>query len=317
MPWCPECKAEYKEGMIECPDCKVALVDSLDELKKEDMQELLSFENSNLAEKFFEYLSYSEIPAECKTDEETQSVTVFVEKKNLKKAKKHFNAFYSVEANNILSRDMADMKEANETLPGKSEENPDWEHSVLFTQDNESEDDESKENMEQVLEDALDEVVSSSTPYEKKSVKANDLLSTTLVFLIFGILGTIFILLCAFNVITLFGGAIFYIVGGSLFLIFFIVAIQSYRSYKVTKEEAKQEEELTNSLNLWLEQAFTLETKNELLQQMEESSSDLSEELKYIRLNNEIKNKIVKQFGEIDDAYLDYIVEDFYNNHFN
>ena len=27
MPWCPKCKCEYKEGITECADCKVPLVD--------------------------------------------------------------------------------------------------------------------------------------------------------------------------------------------------------------------------------------------------------------------------------------------------
>ena len=29
MPYCPECKYEYREGIITCPDCNVALVSSL------------------------------------------------------------------------------------------------------------------------------------------------------------------------------------------------------------------------------------------------------------------------------------------------
>ena len=31
MPFCPECKYEYVEGVTECPDCQVPLVESLDE----------------------------------------------------------------------------------------------------------------------------------------------------------------------------------------------------------------------------------------------------------------------------------------------
>lgn len=31
MAWCPNCKLEYVEGVTVCPDCKAALVDSLDE----------------------------------------------------------------------------------------------------------------------------------------------------------------------------------------------------------------------------------------------------------------------------------------------
>lgn len=27
MPFCPRCESEYREGMTECPDCKIELVD--------------------------------------------------------------------------------------------------------------------------------------------------------------------------------------------------------------------------------------------------------------------------------------------------
>lgn len=31
MPYCPECEAEYREGLSECADCRVALVPALPE----------------------------------------------------------------------------------------------------------------------------------------------------------------------------------------------------------------------------------------------------------------------------------------------
>ena len=31
MPWCPKCKAEFREGFTECSTCQVPLVDSLPE----------------------------------------------------------------------------------------------------------------------------------------------------------------------------------------------------------------------------------------------------------------------------------------------
>ena len=36
MPWCPNCKLEYVEGVKVCPDCKTALVDSLDDADSDD-----------------------------------------------------------------------------------------------------------------------------------------------------------------------------------------------------------------------------------------------------------------------------------------
>ena len=36
MPWCPKCKLEYIEGIKVCPDCKTALVDSLDDIATDE-----------------------------------------------------------------------------------------------------------------------------------------------------------------------------------------------------------------------------------------------------------------------------------------
>ena len=36
MPWCPNCKYEYKEGIKVCADCGAELVESLEEIEKEE-----------------------------------------------------------------------------------------------------------------------------------------------------------------------------------------------------------------------------------------------------------------------------------------
>lgn len=33
MPFCPKCRTEYREGFVKCADCKVALVDKLDDIE--------------------------------------------------------------------------------------------------------------------------------------------------------------------------------------------------------------------------------------------------------------------------------------------
>lgn len=39
MSWCPKCKAQYREGIIVCADCKVELVESLEEAEEVQLQE--------------------------------------------------------------------------------------------------------------------------------------------------------------------------------------------------------------------------------------------------------------------------------------
>lgn len=37
MPWCPECKNEYREGITTCANCSISLVDSLEDINKRNI----------------------------------------------------------------------------------------------------------------------------------------------------------------------------------------------------------------------------------------------------------------------------------------
>ncbi|MEE8278273.1 MAG: DUF2007 domain-containing protein [Thermoanaerobaculia bacterium] len=47
--FCPECEAEYREGIVECPDCEVALGESLPPLKHPERNFVPVFETADVA----------------------------------------------------------------------------------------------------------------------------------------------------------------------------------------------------------------------------------------------------------------------------
>ncbi len=299
MPWCPNCKEEYTKGIVLCPDCNTELVESLEALKtKEAFLPVFTFETKELAEKFASYLSYSGIIA-LQNEDENNNVTISVRENEIKKAKKYFAAFYSVEASNALEREFEDIKEANDEV--KEAYSKDYEDNHETT-------------MQEELDDALSEIVYNSGTYEKRTDKATDALSTSITFLIFGSLGLLMILLSIFNLINFLGGPMFYILGTIIFVGFIAVGISSYKSYSKYKAEAIEEENLTQGLFSWLKENLTEDIINEVTEKLDKTDIAKYEDLKYFQLSSKIKQMITAQFGDIDSAYLDYIVEEYYTN---
>jgi uncharacterized membrane-anchored protein YhcB (DUF1043 family) len=96
MSWCPNCKMEYREGVTHCTDCKVELVSNLSESSK--LVELLATEEKEAAEKFTNFLKYSNIETASLTyDEEKKVFVVSVDEDSLKEAKKLYLGFYMEE----------------------------------------------------------------------------------------------------------------------------------------------------------------------------------------------------------------------------
>ena len=63
MPYCPKCRAEYREGFTECADCEVALVDELPEAEEQESEfrehpETVALENPVVLETFVDTVEF-------------------------------------------------------------------------------------------------------------------------------------------------------------------------------------------------------------------------------------------------------------------
>ena len=71
MPWCPNCKTEYREGIKVCADCGAALVA---ELKEEaERAQIALLQNPDTVEKLKAYLKYAGIEAESEYIDEDEA----------------------------------------------------------------------------------------------------------------------------------------------------------------------------------------------------------------------------------------------------
>lgn len=180
--------------------------------------------------------------------------------------------------------------------------------------------------------------------YVKKADTAKDMTSTAVTFFAFAVLLLAFSALNMFNVISYFYNNI-----TGLILLFAmsicccLVGFNALKRAKKASEESVEEEAFTATLNDWMEKNISVmtdisapeaasEKKDDAGDAGEESksdnddeadasddnkeSSDASIELLYLNRTTAMKEAITKAFGELDESYLDSLIDEFYDRHF-
>ncbi len=86
MPWCPNCKNEYRKGILVCSDCGAALVE---ELPEEDVNKVIMIAHKEEAQNYYDLLKNFEIErAMLQYNEESDLYHVSVPESQVEKAKK-------------------------------------------------------------------------------------------------------------------------------------------------------------------------------------------------------------------------------------
>lgn len=148
-------------------------------------------------------------------------------------------------------------------------------------------------------------------PYVNNEEKAEDNRSSAYTLLLVGGVGLIFIILMFFEVLpihmTLTGKYMVCGVMGVMFILFIIMGIVSMRNSKLLKKKAKKENNLTREIKKWCLGAFEKKEVDARLQ-----IENLPEELKYFQRHEYVKTTIQNQFMNLDEAYLDRLIEEIY-----
>ncbi|MGN1084846.1 MAG: hypothetical protein ACI4QX_07570 [Lachnospiraceae bacterium] len=303
MPWCPNCKTEYREGITHCADCKAELVATLDlkEIRRQNATALLvkiDGEQKEFIKKLADFLEYSGIAVNL--EEEDGLIAVYTAPEDLKEAKRHFQAFYSVET----ERAMEEAAE-NAFLSGEETE----EAQELFDDEEEASDTEDDSASSKKTRRNEKNYVSSVSRY-------NDYRSSGFTFTIFGVLGIAFALLNMFGVIPLFGSLYSSAVILLMFAAFLAMGIFSFVKSGKLKSEAAGEEKLTAEVKKWLEENVT----EDMLRAYDEKCNEdgaKSTELLYLNRLDRLCETLLQTFPDLNASFAEQLIEDFYSARFD
>jgi len=147
--------------------------------------------------------------------------------------------------------------------------------------------------------------------YKDSSEKAADFKDSGYTLIGVGILGLIAIVCMASGIVPFgFRGTTAYLSYGVmsvLFLLFLVVGIRSMRSAKTYKSKALSESNLKEKIMDWCRTHLTAKEVDDAL-----ALEGLSEEEKYFRRTEHMKNLVSRNFLNIDDGFLDYLIDEFY-----
>ncbi len=318
MPWCPECKVEYVKGKTVCVDCGSALVESLEEAK--EPIKFLETEKELFAKKFVDFLKYSKVPnVSYEYNETDKKWVVFIDESAKKQVVKLYDAFYSVEITGISEEALTSekQKENKEYVTASSLEDEAEDYETIDNSSTKTTEEETDGFTSLFDEEELENIIESRKPktyippaYVKKEDQFRDLKSTAFTFFFVSLLGIGVLVLNAAGVISLFAGIMPYIVMGGLFAAFLYIGFTTYAKSKRVEKEISSENNLTQSIEKWLNQNITKADLDSI------DAAESNSEISFFKKLDYMKELIINEFGDINEGYLDQLVEEYYNTHF-
>lgn len=154
--------------------------------------------------------------------------------------------------------------------------------------------------------------------YQNYEEKAADNKSSAYTLLGVGVIGTVGILLCFFDVIKLpiSGSSRFIIFGvlGAMFLFFVVMGVVSMKNAGKYAKKAESEKELTKELEKWFMEYVTAEKIDEGL--FSEDEGELGDEQKYFKRFDRMKELLSERFINLNEGYVDRFLDKHYQDIF-
>ena len=268
MAWCPKCKREYIETVTECKECELELING----EYDDYELLLKDSNEETVLTVFNYLNET-------TNYKTE---LYCE---------YDNNVYEIYA---LKTEAENIKKAI----------------IMFLEDELGHSDDSIEEIVEHFEDEINKEQKSAT-YVSAKDKYEEHRSSAFSTLFIGILGLIYMII-DFSGHGIFNfnenaNLLFNITMTSIFIIFIVVGIITYKNCDKLKKEIVEEDNLIEDLKKFFDEKISAKSIDS-----ECAFTNESEELKYFARQSHIKEKIYAEFANADETLVDQLIDEYY-----
>lgn len=156
----------------------------------------------------------------------------------------------------------------------------------------------------------------SCQPYQNSAARAEDNRSSAYILLFMGVAGFICVLLIFLGVIPLYQSESttrYLVCGvmGAMFVLFIVFGVVSMRNSRILLVKAKSEDSLLSELTKWCENNLSAGLLDEGL-----FEEDVLEEQKYFLRTDKMKAIINNKFINLDEAFLEHFVDEYYQRLF-
>ena len=155
--------------------------------------------------------------------------------------------------------------------------------------------------------------------YRNSAELSSDNKASAYILLSIGILGIIVLVLICLDIIPLYRGTVSKITSsvvlGTLFTVFIVMGVFSLKNAKKLSEKAVVEGDLTKEIMDYMSENFTEVSIDEVLSN-DEDWNESSEEIKYFKRTEYIKNLITNQFMNLEEDYVDFMSDEIYTKFF-
>ena len=160
--------------------------------------------------------------------------------------------------------------------------------------------------------DAAEEKAVAHGVYVNNEERAEENRTSAYTLLSVGAVGFVVVILFFFEIIPIhmavFSRYMISGVMGVMFLLFLVMGVVSLRNFKLFKKRAAKENNLTAEICKWCQSNFDMSSIDELLG----LDASMQEELKYFQRFKFMKDSVQNQFMNLDEAYVERLVEEIY-----